>query len=391
MSITLTPAVDGKPATQSTRVMIVDDAVVVRGVLGRWIEAEADMQVVASLRNGREAVDQIDRVRPDVVVLDVEMPELDGLSALPLLLARKRDVVVIMASSLTRRSAEISLKALMLGAKDYVAKPNATGDLSGAEEFHRELIEKVRGLHARFRKPPGRSTVPPPREQPVWPARSLDKVTAPPLVPRHPAEPTLRPFPCAVPKVLVVGASTGGPQALMTVIGKLDRRFDHVPILIIPHMPPTFTAIIAEHITQATGRPTREGHDGEPVDGGRIYIAPGGRHMTVARVDGVARLAISDDPPINFCKPSVDPLFESAAQVWSQHVAALVLTGMGSDGLHGARAVAAAGGSVIAQDEATSVVWGMPGQVAQAGLCSAVLPIHDIAPRLNRLFSGERM
>ena len=390
MSVIAPLNVAGKSAVSSIRVMIVDDAVVVRGILGRWIEAEPDMQVVASLRNGREAVDQIERVRPDVVLLDIDMPELDGLNALPLLLSRKRDIVVIMASTLTRRNAEISLRALMLGAKDYIAKPNSYGDFAGAAEFHRDLIEKVRHLAARHvRRAPG---VPPPRQAPVWPAkavdRALDRTDAPPLAPHHPTELTLRPFPAGVPKALVIGASTGGPQALMSVIGKLNGTFDRVPILITQHMPPTFTAIIAEHLTQVTGRKAREGRDGDAVNGGIVYVAPGGKHMRVVLRDGAPVIAISDEAPVNFCKPSVDPLFDSAARVWPQAVSALMLTGMGSDGLRGAHAIVAAGGSVIAQDEATSVVWGMPGQVAHAGICSAVLPVHEIAPRLNRLFSG---
>jgi two-component system chemotaxis response regulator CheB len=397
MSAIMTPGAAGKTAAHAIRVMIVDDAVVVRGILGRWIEAEPDMQIVASLRNGREAVDHVERVRPDVIVLDIDMPELDGLNALPLLLSRKRDAVVIMASTLTRRNAEISLRALTLGAKDYIAKPNAYGDFAGAAEFHRDLIEKIRNLSARFHK---RTAAPgvalPPKPFGAWPAKPGDKSSdkpaarsdAPPLVPHHPGEIELRPFPACVPKALVIGASTGGPQALMSVIGKLSGVFDRVPILITQHMPPTFTAIIAEHLTQATGRKAREGRDGEPVSGGNIYIAPGGKHMRVVCRDAGIVIAIGDEPPINFCKPSVDPLFESAAHVWPQGVTALVLTGMGADGLRGARAIVAAGGGVVAQDEATSVVWGMPGQVAHAGICSAVLPIHEIAPRLNRLFAG---
>jgi two-component system chemotaxis response regulator CheB len=389
MSAIITPGVAGKTAAQPIRVMVVDDAVVVRGVLGRWIEAEPDMQVVASLRNGREAVDHLERVRPDVALLDIDMPELDGLNALPLLLAAKRDLVVIMASTLTRRNAEISLRALALGAKDYIAKPNAYGDFAGAEEFHRQLIDKIRQLAGRVLRRDAGSGVAPKLAAAKPAAGQGARIEAPPLMPHHPGEITLRPFAAGVPQALVIGASTGGPQALMSVIGKLNGTFDRVPILITQHMPPTFTAIIAEHLTQATGRKAREGRDGESVVGGHIYVAPGGKHMRVMRRDGGVAIEINDEPPVNFCKPAVDPLFESAAQVWPQGVCALVLTGMGADGLRGGRAIVAAGGSVVAQDEATSVVWGMPGQVAQGGLCSAVLPVHEIAPRLNRLFAGE--
>ncbi len=197
-------------------------------------------------------------------------------------------------------------------------------------------------------------------------------------------------MPLTPPRVLLIGASTGGPQALNAVLGELAGVFERAPVLITQHMPPTFTAILAEHLARVAKRPVHEGQEGEPVNAGTVYIAPGGRHMTVVRKDGAAVIALDDGPTVNFCKPAVDPLFTSAAAVWGPKALALVLTGMGSDGLNGGRTLVAAGGHIIAQDEPTSVVWGMPGQVAHAGLCSAVLPLKEIAPRLNRLFAGER-
>jgi two-component system chemotaxis response regulator CheB len=369
------------------RVMIVDDAVVLRGLFTRWVEAEPDLQVVASLRTGRDAVSQIERVDPDVVVLDVEMPELDGVAALPLLLAKKRDLVVIMASTLTRRNAEISLKALSLGAADYIPKPASNTEVTGSATFRRDLIEKIRqlGLRSkRLRLASARARAP------------LDAKSSTPLQQRHLAhdaiQPTLvlRPMPSTPPRVLLIGASTGGPQALNTIVAQIGGVLDRAPVLITQHMPPTFTAILAEHLAHVAGHPVREAQDGEEINAGTVYIAPGGKHMTVSRRDGIAVIAIDDGPLINFCKPAVDPLFASAATVWGHKVLALVLTGMGSDGLRGAQAVTAAGGHVMAQDEATSVVWGMPGQVAHASLCSAVLPLNEIAPKLTRLFAGER-
>jgi two-component system chemotaxis response regulator CheB len=191
--------------------------------------------------------------------------------------------------------------------------------------------------------------------------------------------------------VLLIGASTGGPQALNLVIAQIAGVLDRAPVLITQHMPPTFTAILAEHLERIAKRPVREARDGEEINAGTVYIAPGGQHMQVARRDnGTAVIALDDGAPVNFCKPAVDPLFASAAAVWGPKALALVLTGMGADGLAGGKALVAAGGHVIAQDEETSVVWGMPGQVAHAGLCSAVLPLKEIAPRLNRLFAGER-
>jgi two-component system chemotaxis response regulator CheB len=366
------------------RVMIVDDAVVVRGLFSRWVEAEADLELVASLRTGREAVNQIESADPDVVVLDVDMPELDGIAALPLLLEKKHDLVVIMASTLTRRNAEISLRALSLGATDYIPKPESNRLVTGSRTFRRDLLEKIRQLGLRAK-----------RLRIAQPAARMPTSAAPPLQPgQKPVEAApglaLRPMPVMPPRVLLIGASTGGPQALNAVIAQIGGVIERAPVLITQHMPPTFTAIMAEHLARIAQRPVREACDGEEINAATIYIAPGGKHMKVARRDGIAVIAIEDGPLVNFCKPAVDPLFASAAQVWGHKVMALVLTGMGSDGLNGAKAIVAAGGHVMAQDEASSVVWGMPGQVAHAGLCSAVLPLKEIPARLNRLFAGER-
>ena len=361
------------------RVMVVDDAVVVRGLFSRWIEAEPDLELAAALRTGRQAVDQLERADPDVVVLDIDMPELDGLAALPLLLDKKRDLVVIMASTLTRRNAEISLKALSLGAADYIPKPAGSHAVAGSPAFRRELLEKIRGLGRRTK----RLSVAKPRPSE---GRTALRPAGEPVA----AKPMLRPMPTTPPRVLLIGASTGGPQALNTVMARLDGVYERAPVLITQHMPPTFTAILAEHLARIAKRPVHEARDGEEINAGTVYLAPGGRHMQVARRGGVAVVALDDGPPVHFCKPAVDPLFASAAQAWGPKVMALVLTGMGTDGLTGAQAVIDGGGHVLAQDEETSVIWGMPGQVARAGLCSAVLPLDEIAPRLNRLFDGER-
>ncbi len=369
------------------RVMIVDDAVVVRGLFARWVEAEPDLEVVATLRTGREAVAQVERADPDVVVLDVDMPDLDGIAALPLLLEIKRDLIVIMASTLTRRNAEISLRALSLGATDYIPKPTTNQEVAGAVSFRRDLIEKIRQLGLRSKRL---------RQTPVAPPRTAiapDAKTTPQAKFRHDhahGPIVLRPMPITTPRVLLIGSSTGGPQALNAILGHIASVIEHVPVLITQHMPPTFTAILAEHLTRVAKCPVHEGQNGEEIVAGKIYLAPGGKHMSVVRREGSAVIAIADGPLVNFCKPAVDPLFMSAATVWGAKAMALVLTGMGSDGLNGAKAIVAAGGHVMAQDEASSVVWGMPGQVAMAGLCSTVLPINEIAPRLTRLFAGDR-
>jgi len=366
------------------RVMVVDDSAVIRGLVTRWLDAEPDIEVVGSLRTGRDAVNQIESIDPDVAVLDIEMPDLDGISALPLLLAKKRNLIVIMASTLTLRNAEISLKALSLGAADYIPKPESTREQGAAETFRRDLVEKIRHLGPRRRRLASPSLAPA-QDAGRDPLRR-------PLVAASPAHaaPTLVPFSMQTPRVLLIGSSTGGPQALMALIGEIAPVIDRVPVLITQHMPPTFTTILAEHLARSSHRPAREAVDGEEINAGTIYLAPGGRHMTVARRDGTAVIVLIDGAPVHYCKPAVDPLFASAAEVWGSWNLALILTGMGSDGATGAAEVVKAGGSVIAQDEATSVVWGMPGAAVSAGVCSAVLPLEQIAPKVSRLFLGAR-
>jgi two-component system chemotaxis response regulator CheB len=366
------------------RVMVVDDSVVIRGLIGRWIDAEPDMVVAASLRTGLDAVNQVERVKPDVAVLDIEMPDLDGIAALPQLLAKKRDLVVIMASTLTRRNAEISFKALSLGAADYIPKPESTREPTAAKTFRHDLIEKIRHLGAKHRRPV------PVASPPLAPALDRGLPNRPALAPVAHPQLLRRAFSTQAPRALLIGASTGGPQALMTLVSEIGPVIDRFPVLITQHMPPTFTTILAEHLARASHRPAHEGVDGELIRPGRIYLAPGGRHMRVVRQGAHGTIALDDGAPVNFCKPAVDPLFASAIEVWQGGILAVVLTGMGSDGMRGGKEIVGAGGSVIAQDEATSVVWGMPGAATHAGICAAVLPLGQIAPKLIQLFAGVR-
>src|SRR5438552_4925173 len=381
----MSSATHGAARHEPIRVMVVDDSVVIRGLISRWIDAEPDMKVAASLRTGLDAVNQLERVNPDVAVLDIEMPELDGISALPQLLAKKRDLIIIMASTLTRRNAEISFKALSLGASDYIPKPESTREAAAAKIFHHNLSQKIQHLGAK----PRRTSVGSPPLAPV-----LDRVREPLAkpAPSSAAQTPLmrRPFSILAPRVLLIGSSTGGPQALMNLVTEIGPVIDRFPVLITQHMPPTFTTILAEHLARSSRRPAAEAVDGEIVRPGRIYLAPGGRHMKVVRHGIDAQIVLDDGPPVNFCKPAVDPLFTSAIDVWQGSMLALILTGMGSDGMRGGKEIVAAGGSVIAQDEASSVVWGMPGAAAHAGICSAILPLNQIAPKLVRLFSGDR-
>jgi two-component system chemotaxis response regulator CheB len=303
------------------------------------------------------------------------------------LLAKKRNLIIIMASTLTRRNAEISFKALSLGASDYIPKPESTREPAAAETFRHDLVQKIRHLGAKVRR-----AVPAALSPPLAPV--LDRPRTPSGRPPLPAvaQPQLlrRAFSTQVPRALLIGSSTGGPQALMTLVGEIASVIDRVPVLITQHMPPTFTTILAEHLARSSRRPAQEAVDGEIVKAGKIYLAPGGCHMRVVRRGADAVIALDDGPPVNFCKPAVDPLFLSAIDVWQGGILAVVLTGMGSDGMRGGKEIVAAGGSVIAQDEASSVVWGMPGAAANAGICAAVLPLHQIAPKLVRLFSGDR-
>src|SRR4051812_46394129 len=385
MSVALTSS----PAPTSTRqeplrVMVVDDSVVIRGMISRWIDAEPDMVVAASLRTGLDAVNQLERVNPDVAVLDIEMPELDGISALPQLLAKKRNLVVIMASTLTRRNAEISFKALSLGASDYIPKPESTREPAAAETFRHDLIQKIRHLGARVRRPIAVAS------PPLAPA--LDRATGvrPALAPVAHPQLLRRAFSPHPPRALLIGASTGGPQALMALVAEIGPVIDRFPVLITQHMPPTFTTILAEHLARASHRPAHEGVDGEMVRPGTIYLAPGGRHMRVVRQGAHAAIALDDGAPVNFCKPAVDPLFASAIDAWQGGVLAVVLTGMGSDGMRGGKDIVAAGGSIIAAGGAARVVWGMPGGGGHGGICAAVLPLGQIAPKLIQLFAGVR-
>ncbi|WP_370676877.1 chemotaxis response regulator protein-glutamate methylesterase [Pleomorphomonas sp. PLEO] len=389
-AIARTPSSSGA-VTDPIRVMVVDDSVVIRGLLGRWLDEEPKLAVVASHRNGRLAVDDVLRSNPDVVILDIEMPDMDGLTALPLLIEKKRNLVVIVASTLTRRNAEISLKALSLGAADYVPKPESNSGVTTSAEFRRELIEKVThlGLRAKNRALPGGASRPLSRPQPgAAPAGAPAAHSA--LRASRPANFTIRSYSSVRPRILAIGSSTGGPQALNTLFGEIGSAIGMVPVVLTQHMPPTFTAILAEHITKAAGRPAAEGRDGEVIQPGHIYVAPGGKHMLLIKNGNDVIVRLSDAPPVNFCKPAVDPLFKSVAEIYGTATLAVVLTGMGSDGAEGVRKIGEIGGSAIAQDEETSVVWGMPGAAAHTGMCSDVLPLNEIGRKVSKILLGGR-
>jgi two-component system chemotaxis response regulator CheB len=341
--------------------MVCDDSAVIRGAVSRMLDADPAVQVVARVANGQMALEELKRTPVDVVVLDIEMPVMDGLTALPLLLRADAGLKIVMASTLTTRGADIALRALRLGAADYVPKPSA---VTGDEAFRRELVEKVKGL-GRMRRRAIRPTL---RDVPGS---------------------RLRPAALFAPRLLAVGSSTGGPQALFTLAQGLGKSLN-VPVVMTQHMPATFTPILADHISRLGGLPCAEARDGETLVPGRMYLAPGDHHLLIGAERSGLQARLSTDPPENFCRPSVDPMLRSAAAACDGRVLVAMLTGMGQDGLHGTRRVIEAGGSAVAQDEATSVVWGMPGAIAQAGLCHAVLPLPRIAPKLLELLRMPR-
>lgn len=376
-------------ASDPYRVMLVDDSVVVRSLLTRILESDAAVQVVASLSNGEQAVNLVKRHNPDVVVLDIEMPVMDGLTALPKLIQAIPGLKVIMASTLTRRNADISMKALAAGASDYIAKPEASREIGGESDFKRELLEKVRvlGDAARGHRAGATRVRPGGAPKPMAPhVKPTDLLNA---APRPEAPFSLRPISPYRPKVLAIGSSTGGPKALFTVLSGLDKSFD-LPVLVTQHMPPTFTAILAEHIASVASLPCVEAKAGDVVKGGHIYVAPGDYHMRVTSSNGNVVVVLDQAARENFCRPAVDPMLRSIVEIYGRTTLAVILTGMGQDGLKGCEEVARAGGTILTQDAETSVVWGMPGIVSTAGLSSAVLPINKVADYVQGLASGAK-
>ena len=348
------------------KVLIIDDSAVVRGLMARWIGADPRLEVAATCPDGEQGVRRAGELQPDLVVLDIEMPKMDGLTALPLILRAAPRARVVMASTLTRKGAEVTMRALSLGAADYAPKPEA-GRVAGAEAYRTDLLAKLVALSPRqgVRTP---SAAPSPR-----PAPSGAKAA-----PRPGAAPR--------PSLIAIGSSTGGPQALRDVMAAIpvDAR---APVVIAQHMPKLFTAILAEHLTKC-GMPAAEARHGETLRAGRAYLAPGDWHFTVKAGGGGFIAELDQSAPVNFCRPAVDPLFRSAAAAAGRGLLAVVLTGMGSDGREGARFARETGAHVIAQDQATSVVWGMPGAVAEAGLADMILPLKDIGPEIARRLKG---
>jgi two-component system chemotaxis response regulator CheB len=359
------------------RVLVVDDSVVIRRMLTDVLAADAALEVVGAAANGRIALAKLPQVNPDIVILDVEMPELGGLETLAAIRKGYPTLPVIMFSALTERGAAITLDALSLGATDYSTKPANVGSAAVAQERVREeLIPKIKGLVGG-------------REQAgAGGSRREQTGTVPAGGPSLPSAPARsRPLPSA-PAVVAIGVSTGGPNALASLLPALPGDFP-VPIVIVQHMPRLFTKLLADRLSAKSAIQVVEGAPGMIVEPGHAYIAPGDWHMILEPTAGGVQLSTHQGPPENSCRPAVDVLFRSCAAVYGAHVLAAVLTGMGQDGFRGAELIHEAGGQVLAQDAATSVVWGMPGYVAQAGLADRVLPLGEVATEILRRVDSQ--
>lgn len=370
---------------EKVRVLIVDDSAVMRKIIASALQKEPSIEIAGFAANGLQAIEAIQTCNPDVVTLDIEMPEMDGLTALREIRKENKYLPIIMFSSLTHKGAQAAVMALTAGASDYVGKPvNASGGIDDAfKVLESELIPKIIGLAKRVKtrrakeaqsseaaKPatpsPSRVSVTPARPAPFI-ASKISKVTSSVLA--KPAE------------AVCIGVSTGGPEALMQVFGAFNAPLS-VPIFIVQHMPADFTTLLAARLSAIGVMTVKEAEEGEIAEPGMVYLAPGGFHMTLSRPGTKTIIHLNTEPPENSCRPAVDVLFRTAAEVYGNKLLAVVLTGMGYDGLKGTQVIKEKGGQVIAQDEASSVIWGMPGAVAQAGLADGILPIDKITDEI---------
>jgi two-component system chemotaxis response regulator CheB len=351
------------------RVLVVDDSVVIRRLVTNALEDDPDLEVVGVAANGSIALQRIPQYNPDILTLDIEMPEMDGLETLRHLRRDYPQLRVIMFSTLTERGAAVTLEALTLGASDYVTKASNEGSLDRSmARLREELIPKIK----QFFLLPGRGRVAA-RPEPAHVPASLTPTRIRPIQQSM----TMR------PKVVAIGVSTGGPNALGAILPHIPAEFP-LPILIVQHMPPLFTRFLADRLSSSCRLPVKEASQGDPLAPGRILIAPGDFHLKVAGNGSGTHVYLDQSPPQNSCRPAVDALFSSIGEVYGGAVIAVILTGMGQDGLRGAEILKAQGASILAQDEASSVVWGMPGAIVNAGLADCVLPLDHVVPEILR-------
>jgi two-component system chemotaxis response regulator CheB len=346
------------------RVISVDDSAVIRSALTSILESDPAIKVVATSSNGELGIQAVKVHKPDIVLLDIEMPVMDGLTALPKILEAHSYVQVFLFSSLTEKGATATLKAFSLGAVECIAKPTSDSLKGQDDHFQKTLTSLVKTLARKNKK---------------IVAVKGNQTSAPNDTPPKPSIQIIDDSASykGKPAILSIGSSTGGPKALFQTL-KECKGFD-IPIIVTQHMPATFTRILAEHITQQTGLKAKEGEEGEILENGVVYVAPGGKHMLFTKTDnGKPQITLDDGPSVNFCKPAVDPMLDSICEIYGNRVLSVILTGMGHDGRDACKRLVESKGRVIAQDEETSVVWGMPGAVAEAGICSAILPLDEI-------------
>ncbi len=346
---------------RSTRVLVVDDSAVVRGMLSKIIGAEPGIEMAGSAPNGLAGIEKAARLKPDIIVLDIEMPVMSGLEALVKLRHDHPKTPIIMFSALTAQGASATLEALSKGASDYATKPTNTGSASTATEQVREdLLSKIRAFA------PQRASAGLQRRTTISLAKPVRSLTS------------------RRPQALIMGSSTGGPNALEKVLSAIKAPLP-VPILIVQHMPPTFTGVLAKRLDGCCAFPVVEAGHGEKIEPGTCYLAPGGKHLRIVTSrTGIVQTDLSEGPKVKSCRPSVDVLFDSAREVYGERLAASVLTGMGDDGLDASLKLAELGVEIIIQEEATSVVWGMPGAIAKAGIASHCLPLEEIHSALTK-------
>lgn len=356
------------------RVLIVDDAVVIRRMLSSVIEKDPQLEVVGVAANGRIALQKILQCNPDLITLDVEMPEMDGITTLREIRKTHPHLPVIMVSTLTERGAVTTMEALSAGATDYVTKPANVGKImEGLELMEQQLLPKIRAICAHQL----------PAAEPEYRPTKSQAVQSPPAL--RPAAATSR----TSIECVTIGTSTGGPNALHDVFSNLPVALP-VPIFVVQHMPPVFTAMLAERLGKCGPTVFHEGADGMEALPGHAYLAPGGKHMIVKREGTRVVVRLNEEPAENSCRPAVDPLFRSLAKVYGRNLLAVVMTGMGQDGLRGCQVLSEKGASIFVQDEASSVVWGMPGCIAHAGIADALVPLKDIAREIDRRTSNAR-
>ncbi|HET9934663.1 MAG TPA: chemotaxis response regulator protein-glutamate methylesterase [Polyangiaceae bacterium] len=358
-------------ADRKIRILVVDDSALVRKIVTDALNGEGDMEVVGVASNGKIALEKLEFLKPDAVVLDLEMPEMDGLTTLKRLRKDFRLLPVVVFSTLSERGAKITLDALTAGASDYLCKPSGTGSLAASKDLlHGVLAPKLRALALR-------NVAVAPRNAPAAPAPS-------PMPAMVPARRVNEPI-----EAICIGCSAGGPQALAEVIPKLPASLG-VPVMVVQHMPPLFTKFLAERLAQTAKLRVIEAADGMSVEGGSVYVARGGEHMRIV-LRGARPVLVLDTGELEHgCRPAVDPLFRSAAALYGQHLLAVVMTGMGVDGTQGARAVQKAGGRVWAQDEQSSAVWGMAGSVVKAGVVERIFKLSALAEDLARSVDVSR-